>query len=260
MNNCKFEIYYDEYISGELEPELDIEFQNHLKLCSSCSQKLDEFYRLHRLLTGRRRPPVPVEIYQTYQKNLKTGLLINAPIQKFSSFWEKIFRTRSPLFRLAEIAVVIIVGIFIGIYIVTGEDEKKSPPILEPEFFARPISNVDMDYMSYYFSASEMVLLEMMNSDSGEEDMILSKDVAQKLLMKTFLVHQIALKINEPRILRFLSQMELILYEMSNIAPNENEQAIEYIRMIIEEARLLEQVQDLQKILKNSGSPGKLPG
>ena len=105
-----------------------------------------------------------------------------------------------------------------------------------------------------------MVLLEMMNSDSGVEDMILSKDVAQKLLMKTFLVHQIALKLNEPKILHFLGQMELILYEMSNVSPGENEQTIEYIRMVIEEARLLEKVQELQKILKNSGSPGKMPG
>ena len=100
----------------------------------------------------------------------------------------------------------------------------------------------------------------MMNSDSEREDIILSKDVAQKLLMKTFLVHQIALRMNEPRILQFLSQMELILYEMSNIGPEEYDQTIEYIRMVIEEARLLEQVQDLQKILKNSGSPGKMPG
>jgi hypothetical protein len=162
--------------------------------------------------------------------------------------------------RIVEVTALVTAGVLIGIFIMTGKKQQKSLPVLEPELFARPISNVDIDYMSYYFSASEMVLLEMMNSDSEREDIILSKDVAQKLLMKTFLVHQIALRMNEPRILQFLSQMELILYEMSNIGPEEYAQTIEYIRMVIEEARLLEQVQDLQKILKNSGSPGKMPG
>ena len=54
--------------------------------------------------------------------------------------------------------------------------------------------------------------------------------------------------------------MEIILYDMSNISPNEIDETMKSVRSLIEEKKLLETIQGLQKRLKNSGSPRTLPG
>jgi hypothetical protein len=260
MNNCEFEKYFDEYIRGELDADMDISFQNHIQICKTCPVKLDEFYRVHHILKSRKRPKPSPELKKSYNKKLKTSLLINAPVHKISSIIENLVYTQSPWVRIAEVMVILIVGIIIGTVFLSEDNRTKSLPIMQPELFAQPVSKVDIEFMNYYFSASEMILLELMNSDKEMEEIFLTKEVSQKLLMKTFLVHEIALKVREPDILRFLSLMEMILYDMSNISPNEIDETMESVRSLIEEKKLLETIQGLQKRLQNFGSPRILPG
>ena len=260
MSSCEFEIYFDEYIRGELNPQMDIKFQSHLESCNTCQEKLDEYYPVHHIINSRQRPKIEPEIQESYHKNLKTGLLINAPVQKISSFIDNLVYTRSPWIRFAEVAVVLVVGIFIGTMLLSDPEKSRSIPILEPEQFAQPVSRVDIEFMSYYFGASEIILLELMNSDSDAAEIFMDKEVGQKLLMKTFLVHEIALRLNEPEILRFLGLMEVILYDLSNMTPKEIDETLKFVRSLIEEKKLLQTIQDLQKRLKNSGSPQNIPG
>ena len=84
-----------------------------------------------------------------------------------------------------------------------------------------------------------------------EEDFYLDKETSQKLLMKTFVVHETALKLNEPQIVQFLSQMELILYEMANLDETD-QNVLSGIKPIIKEAGLIEKSKQLQKIIQNS--------
>ena len=260
MSNCEFEKYFDEYIRGELDSKTDISFHNHIQTCQTCPAKLDEFYHVHHILISRKRTQAASELKKSYHKKLKTSLLINAPVQKISSIIEKLVYTQSPWVRFAEVMVILIVGIIIGTVFLSEDNQTESLPIMEYELFAQPVSKVDIEFMKYYFSASEMILLELMNSDKEQGEIFLTKEVSQKLLMKTFLIHEIALKVREPDILRFLSLMEIILYDMSNISTNEINETMQSVRSLIEEKKLLDTIQELQKRLKNSGSPRTLPG
>ncbi len=260
MNTCEFEKYFDESIRGELDAQTDIEFQTHLQSCATCPDKLDEFYHIHHILKSRKRPKPAADLEISYHKSLKTSLLINAPAHKISAFLEKLVYTNSLRIRFAEVAVILVIGILIGGYFLTGEEKTRSIPILEPELYSQPVSKVDIEFMNYYLSASDIILLELMNSDNETGEIILTREIAQKLLMKTFMVHEIALRMGEPEILRFLSLMEFILYDISNISPNEAEETMRSVRNLIKEKKLLEMVEDLQKRFKNPGSPQNLPG
>jgi hypothetical protein len=264
MNACEFEIYFDEYICGELDRETDIRFQNHLQECNTCRAKLDDFYEIHHQLKTRKRAKLTKATRLTYHAKLKKSLLINAPVQRFSSFFNKLIYTRSPWIRLAEAMVILIVGIGIGMVVLSGSKEPDGSSavptsIVRPELFAQPVSKVDLEYMTYYFSASEMILLELSNYEQDVETLFLEKEVAQKLLMKTFLVHEIALRLNEPDILNFLSHMEFILYDLANTPGTEIDETMSEIKSLIEQKRLLKAIQVLQKRL-NSESPDKVPG
>jgi hypothetical protein len=88
-----------------------------------------------------------------------------------------------------------------------------------------------------------------MDAQSGlnKSEIEFNKNIAQKLLIKTFIIHEIALRQNDPKILRFLSKMELLLYEVSNIPTNELGRSIETLNMIIDDSKLLDDARRFQK-------------
>ena len=115
------------------------------------------------------------------------------------------------------------------------------------------------EYINYYFQAAELLLLEIKNIDIrtplNRADVEFNKDIAQKLLIKTFIIHEIALRQNDPKILRFLSKMELLLYEVSNVPAEELSQSIDAFNIIIDDSRLLDDARNFQKdLIKFQGS------
>ena len=92
------------------------------------------------------------------------------------------------------------------------------------------------------------------------DDFILEQQTAQKLLIKTFLVHEVALKLNDPKMLKFLARMELILYEIANAEEEQLAETLSSVRFIIDEARLLTEVRELKELIESRGTPASLPG
>lgn len=264
MKTCDFEYLFDEYITGQLPPDEDIAFQRHLGHCRTCPSRLESYYSLHHLLFNQHPAGLSEEaVTDSRREVLKTlhRRLDNIPRPPFRQRLPDIILHPGNIWiRLAGIAVLLLVGLFIG-WLLFGTGQEPPPPgVYEPGWYNRSISGQDLDYMNYYFLASEMVLLEIKNSDGTEQDSFIDNSTAQKLLMKTFIVHELALQLNDPGMLRFLGQMELILYELSNVEPGEMLQTMESIRVIIDEAHMLDEIRGLQKILKNPGSNSVIPG
>jgi pantothenate kinase type III len=95
-----------------------------------------------------------------------------------------------------------------------------------------------------------MILLDIENSMEKTE-IYLDRELAQTLLIKTFRVHEIALQINNLQLLNFVSQMQLLLHQISNINPSEISDYIDTIKMVIKEAKLLSNVKILERTFKN---------
>ncbi|MEE9118064.1 MAG: hypothetical protein V3U02_05660 [Calditrichia bacterium] len=121
----------------------------------------------------------------------------------------------------------------------------------DPYQMSQPISSVDIDYIYYYLQVSEMVLLEIQNS-TDQSDFYLNRELAQKLLIKTFRVSEIALQLNNLRMINFLNRMELLLHEASNLNEEEIDESLDTIKMVIEKANLLREVKVLQTMMKRT--------
>ncbi len=260
MTACKYQKYYSEYIRDDLAPELDIEFYRHLQSCKICELEIEKFYPIHRQLQERQRTKPDPELISIYHQNLRN---LFTPVRRSMSFTEmmhELIFTHSRWLRLAEIAALLIIGVLLG-RILFDNGESPVPPVkTDIDYYGRPISKQDMEYLNYYFLASEMVLLEMVNGDVDEDDFFLEKETAQKLLIKTFMVHEVALKLNDPKILRFLTRMELILYELSNAEQDQLAETLSSIKFIIDEAKLLSEVRELKQLIASSGTPESMPG
>lgn len=184
--------------------------------------------------------------FSVISQNKKLTKLIKETIE--SIFWE-----RSLSFRIAEVIGLILVGIFIGWYIFYPQTEINQSNNLNPDYFTKPISKSEVEYINYYFQAAEFLLLEIKNIDINTQfnktDIEFNKSIAQKLLIKTFIIHEIALRQNDPQILRFLSKMELLLYEVSNVSSEELSQSMDAFHVIIDDSRLLDDARKFQKDL-----------
>jgi hypothetical protein len=255
--NCQFEKYFVDYVSGNLEDKEKLSFQIHLESCLTCPQQLDEFYILHNKIKLRERKNPDSEVLKNYHKNLASEFSDDSQNKKSANLIdrivESIFWERSLRFRIAEVLGLILIGIFIGWLIFYPQTEINQSGNLNPDYFTRPISKAEVEYINYYFQAAEFLLLEIKNIDVNialnKTDIEFNKSIAQKLLIKTFIIHEIALRQNDPKILRFLSKMELRLYEVSNVPTEELKQSMDAFHVIIDDSRLLDDAREFQKDL-----------
>ena len=255
--NCQYEKYFVDYVSGNLKDKEKLSFQMHLESCPTCPQQFDEFYTLHNKIKLRKRKNPDSELLTNYHKKLASEFSYDSQNKKLTNLIDKtiesIFWERSLRFRIAEVLGLILIGIFIGWLIFYPKTEINQSSNLNPDYFIRPISKAEVEYINYYFQAAEWLLLEIKNIDVNtalnKGDIEFNKSIAQKLLIKTFIIHEIALRQNDPKILRFLSKMELLLYEVSNVPTEELKQSMDVFHVIIDDSRLLDDAREFQKDL-----------
>jgi hypothetical protein len=255
------EKYFTEYIEEELPEAKVITFHKYLVQDPDCVDRLDELYQIHILLKEYQRPQPDKARLEEYHTQLKkqfcypknsNGNLINY----LSLIIKNLIYTKSLWVRATETFALVLIGIFLGWILFYGGDDKQSIDAWESEYYSTHITNDDLNYIYYYFQASEIILLEMSNLNKAQTeegyDIYLNKEIAQQLLKKTFSVHEIALQLNDIRMLRFLSKMEIILYDLSNMQEGEVDESLEGVKMVIQDGDLLEEAKRLQVIMEKT--------
>lgn len=249
--DCNFEHYFEGYFSGDLSASEQRDLQEHLSKCSICQDKIDRYYSVYIKLKSYHRPATPPSIKETYHTRIESDFNSGKFIHDVRLFIEKFFTGRTPVIRFAQFSTLVLIGVIIGWLLFAPVEPQIILRNSDPYNMARPISSVDMDYAYYYLLASEMVLLEIQNS-TEQSDFYFNRELAQKLLIKTFRVHEIALKLNNLHLLNFLGRMELILHDVSNSKDEDISEALVTIKMVINEANLLPEVKSLQSVFKRT--------
>ena len=250
-SGCEFEELFEGYFNSDLSPAEELALQNHLKSCASCSEKIEKFYNIHSILKNKKRSVAPKELIESYYKQVDLTFGRESLSHKVALFFSQFRRKRSPLLRTAQIISLVIVGIVVGWLVFAPVEQTVVFHSNDPYQTSHPISNEDIDYIYYYLQASEIILLEVQNT-SDPSDFYLNRELAQKLLIKTFKVSEIALQINNLRLINFLNHMELLLHDASNLNIEEMDESLDYIKMMIEEADLLNEVKTLQTMIKRT--------
>jgi len=253
MQKCDFEKYLIEYINGDLTKSKYSELTEHLTHCSICSDQLDNFEPFHVMLLKRQRPNPPERIQKRYQNYLAVNFKSGARIRVISDyFWNLIFGSESRLIRLAQVVALIFIGVILGrIFFYPSANSKHK---MESTNFERNLSEGDLKLITTFLLESEMLLLEITNGEPNELsqnfEFSLDRELAKKLLMKTFLIHEKALQIQSQQVLNFLSQLELILYEIANSDEEEGIDLLE-IKQFIHQQKLLEVTRRIKSSFEN---------
>lgn len=274
MKTCEFEKYFVDYVSGELDKSEILQLQIHLEKCPTCPERLDQFYSTHQKILNRKRHYPGDSYLNNYHQSLEKIFSDTKEKENiFTKIWDIfdfLIHPRSVSFRLAEITALLLVGIIFGWLIFSPSNIQYNLDYSGQQIFSKPISKKEVEYIKYYFQAAELLLTEIKNVNQqgniNYSEITFQKEVAQKLLIKTFMVHEIALRQNDPRILKFLSKMEVILYEISNLDEKELVSSLPSFTVIIDDANLLGNAKAFQNqlikfnrsISKENLNPGNL--
>jgi hypothetical protein len=165
------------------------------------------------------------------------------------------FRTGKNIYgwrlRLVEAGFAVFLGIMAS-WFFFSQEKQAAKPYINVVRLEKPISQEDLRYLKAYLQATEIIMLDVLNRDLEEIDIQFSREIAQKLLIKTFMLHEKVLKMNEPRILKYLGRMEILLFELSNSDDADFEQALINVRWVIKEADLLPESRKLLQIVTNT--------
>ena len=251
ISGCEFEELFEGYFRSDLSPAEELVLQNHLQTCVRCSKKIENFYKIHSELNTYERPAVPPELLDSYHKQVDLTFGRETLSNIFALFFNRITRKRSPVFRMVLFISLIMIGILVGWLVFAPVESKIVFQTNDPYQMSQPISSVDVEFIYYYLQASEMVLLEVKNS-SDPSDFYLNRELAQKLLIKTFRVSDFAYQLNNLRLIKFLNRMELLLHDASNLSIEEMNESLDRTKIWIEEADLLNEVKILQTMMKKT--------
>ncbi|MBN2093365.1 zf-HC2 domain-containing protein [candidate division KSB1 bacterium] len=260
---CEFERYLIEFIAGDLSHELHLQVEFHLSNCENCANQLENLASIHQLLYSQPASEPPAEIFQAYQQTLTK---IFAPesysirLKKwFLAGFERFFQYQPVGVRLVRAFALVIIGIFLGrlIFAPVTQNIVISD---EPEILNVTFEKAELKEMNEFFTTSEILLLSVLNNyQNGSteiEELDLNRDIADRLLQKSELIHQKTKQLNNQALNTYLNRLEFLLIEISNMSPEEIKESFKSIRETIENSQMLPETKRIQESLQISLNQG----
>jgi len=241
-SGCEFEQLFEGYFRSDLSPAEELALLNHLKTCESCNVQLENFYIVHTALLKYQRPSVPSELKNSYYQQVNLSFGQETFSEKFNLLLNKLFGRRSSFARALQYAIFIIVGFIAGWLLFVPSEPDIVFQNSDPYQISQPVTKNDLKLVYAYLQMSEMILLAIQN----DTEYYLNRELAQKLLIKTFSVSDIAVKLGNLRMIQFLNRMEILLLEASNLNEEELDESIALIRKVVEDSNLLREVEILK--------------
>jgi hypothetical protein len=199
-------------IFNELSDTEEIQLNNHLSTCETCRQFLNE-NKLMLSDISRDSEPQQDWDWEGYWSGIKN--VIRKPERKIRFF----FPLPAKALSFAMSAAILIAGIFIGKVFMSSPaiplnghsfDSRNGNMILVGNYF-EDVKPVMMDYANYTFNA--------MNGNGGPVD----KGIIRKMLDNTRMLRKHISGTQDPYLSALLEDLEMILTEIKNASPGENE-------------------------------------
>lgn len=245
MKTCAKQYQIVDYFFDELNEIQKNEFEKHLANCEDCRNYFESFFSTAALIKEQKRIKPKPEMLDLYYQALKTKY----PTRKKFSFRAKdlldflIIKPSFPI-RIAEAAVLLMIGIFIGRATIW-----KAEPVQQfTNGNGYAASHVSELILNHYLQETEMILLDVVNTSPDEDDQVLLSfaQLAQygNLLQKTSLCRSKAEETNDEKLIMLIDDIELILLEICNIEQRTLTEKVNEIREQINESNLLFEIKN----------------
>jgi hypothetical protein len=250
-DDCGFKKSFVDALSGELPDDVRRELDAHLRRCASCRREYRDTERIHSLLLGRVRPKVPKTVLNQYHASLKSTFGVESLWKRPGVGVRRLFEgvlTPRVAWGFSGAAGILLVGILIGRFVFGTRSDVGEPPLSQNP---SQLAESDIRFISDFLTQSEIWLMEMSHADQSDEiDREMNRELARRLLAKSAFMENKLTGVKEVSVLQFLNRLEMILLETSGAKDQELEEAFGQIRQAIHETALLDEIQNIQQLIK----------
>lgn len=267
MNNidqkCEFEKYLIEFLAGDLAPELQSDLEFHLSGCENCANQLENLTSVHQLMLSQPVSEPSAELYQNYQQALRQIFASESYIIRlkkwFAASFKRYFQYQPIGIRLVRAFALVIVGIFLGRLIFAPVTQNMRTSDV-PETVNITFEKNELSEMKEFFTTSEMLLLSVLNNyqngDTEPEELDFNREIAEKLLQKSGMIHEKTQQLNNQALDDYLNRLEFLLIEISNLSPEEIKESFKSMHETIENSQMLPETKRIQESLQVSLNQG----
>jgi hypothetical protein len=240
MISCgKCQASFLEALYNELEPEDRRLVGEHLASCPSCATDFAGLQSTLQLLQQRKRTEPDDAFWNGVWDNFAKRIDLSAagPAAKTSRSWS--FQPRWALQTAAAI-IVIAGGLWVGRHFISPDTEVLKPGSVSPSH-----SESSLDHrVDQYLERSKLLLLGVANLDPNHQDIdsfdfTPERTVCKELLQETYSLKLALAESGERRQAELLSDLEVILLQISNLQPKDNSFGIELAKTGIRDKALL---------------------
>ena len=249
MKRCRYwRMRIPEAIYGELDAKGRGEMERHFAVCRECAGLYDKMAAAVRKMEARPAPDRPPQYWEGYWDRLEARMAHEAEAPRM----RRTLRIPSWAYGAAAAVLLVTLGIFIGRTLLRPREELvpmarttssetagTGQPALEtgaaaPAFAVRA---------SRYLKRSRVLLLAVVNSEPREEDpfrlnLPLQKKTSEELLQEAAVLKK-GLRSSDRRLERLISDLEMILLQIANLASDSDDSDIEIIRAGVESRDIL---------------------
>jgi len=262
MNACK--AYRDLFLDGlyhTLDEADRIRLNGHLASCPRCAAAFQEAGRILQIMDRREHPALPESYWEKSELHL---------LEKLGSGWLETavpsIKRRRVLrwgIRFAAAAAILLIGILIGRLTFTGVIPETGAES-DLASTATPFQLAELERRTnHYLDRSKMILLGLINFDSGSEDpYILNMERNQKIsgeLIREagYLKENLGIS-GQNRLAVLVSELELILMQIANLDRQDHIDGLQLIKDGVHRNSLLMKI-DIEKMRQTSTESAKHP-
>jgi len=250
VKRCRYwRMRIPEAIYGELDAKGRGEMDRHIAACKECAALYDKMAAAVRKMEARPAPDRPPQYWEGYWDRLEARMAHEAEAPRV----RRTLRIPAWAYSAASAVLLVSLGIFIGRTLLrprpelipvartasSGTAMGTGQPALEtgsvtPAFAIRA---------SRYLKRSRVLLLAVVNSEPREEDpfrlnLPLQKRTSEELLQEAAVLKK-GLRSSDRRLERLISDLEMILLQIANLASDSDDSDIEIIRAGVESRDIL---------------------
>lgn len=219
----------------------------HLEICARCRGEFEQVKGLLQEIPAIQVPEPLAYLEQKLWLNLRDRLP-----ERRSAAWQGLLT--SSRWAIASTMVVLVIAAFLGGRYWPHHDETPRAPELAQVNPQRVVLVAVGDHLE----RSQMLLLELMNADSGDRaDLPSQQKLARNLLDDNRLYRQSAQRVGDREVAHVLDELERVLVEIANAPSDPSAADLREIRSRIQSQDLLFKVQIVRS---NVTRQGEAPG
>lgn len=265
MLNCrKYRSLFVSALYDELDLEVKVSFDAHLKACPKCATAFEKMSSTLGVM-GMRRRQEPEEVFWTgYWDRLAERLVEPETIpEKAEVWWKRLLQklTYQPNWAIGTAGAVglVLIGVFIGKLVFgPGGMKQQSPGLVIDSSSPADVKVSLVSRTERYLQRSKVLLLGLINFDPETEDSyILSlpqqREISQDLVQEAGYLKNELTRRDDNRLLQLVTDLEVILLQIANLESEHDLSSVEMVKSGVDRRGILLKI-DLEEMRRTDTS------